>query len=298
MILSRLLRIFVFFSAMRSCPATVQPLQGQVAVAGGGTELQRWLDIGQQLLQPAPANPVRLPTPIVIILSEQVECDEVHVHASLDSAARRGCQGTEIELPTKQRDQFPIQDQIPPPSGCSDDLGRPCRKVVVTTGLHEPSLRPDRRSPTVHLCTRNGCSGLPTLADQPAAGLGLSALFFVGSAGFMFVYAVALQMGLRLGPLGSGLAIIPVARAFGEVAVEQPVVSCCGQRVVTTGAALPAVGAGHHGGDYAGRRGGQAGRPFLHPAGPAYLAPGSLAVVTTVQVLVVLTIVGRRVQAV
>lgn len=85
----------------------------------------------------------------------------------------------------------------------------------------------------------------PSVVSMPSMrrGLGLGAPFFVGFGGFMFVYAVALQDGLRLGPLGSGLAITPMAIAFLAASlISSRLVARYGQRVVPTGAALQAVG--------------------------------------------------------
>ncbi|MBB6381108.1 MFS family permease [Pseudonocardia eucalypti] len=45
-------------------------------------------------------------------------------------------------------------------------------------------------------------------------GLFIAVPFFAGFGGFMFVYALLLQNGLRLSPLGSGLALTPTAVAF------------------------------------------------------------------------------------
>jgi MFS family permease len=74
-------------------------------------------------------------------------------------------------------------------------------------------------------------------------GLLLGAPFFVGFGAFMFVYAVTLQAGLRLGPLESGLAITPMAVAFLAASlVSSRLVTRFGQRVITSGAAIQAVG--------------------------------------------------------
>ena len=56
----------------------------------------------------------------------------------------------------------------------------------------------------------------PSVLRMPSMRRGLSVAvpFFIGFGGFMFVYALTLQDGLRLGPLGSGLAVTPLAVGF------------------------------------------------------------------------------------
>jgi Major Facilitator Superfamily len=87
----------------------------------------------------------------------------------------------------------------------------------------------------------------PSVVGMPSMrrGLLLGGPFFIGFGAFMFVYAVTLQDGLRLDPLGSGLAITPMAVSFLVAClVSSRLVTRFGQRVVTTGAAVQAVGIG------------------------------------------------------
>lgn len=51
---------------------------------------------------------------------------------------------------------------------------------------------------------------------MPSMRLGLAAAvpFFTGFGGFLFVYTLTLQDGLHVGPLGSGLALAPMAAAY------------------------------------------------------------------------------------
>ncbi|GHG92120.1 MFS transporter [Streptomyces lanatus] len=76
-------------------------------------------------------------------------------------------------------------------------------------------------------------------------GLLLIVPFSIGFSGFMFVIAVALQQGAGLGPVGAGLALVPMAVAFFCVSLAGPrLVARFGTRVVTAGAAIQAVGVG------------------------------------------------------
>lgn len=56
----------------------------------------------------------------------------------------------------------------------------------------------------------------PSLLRLPSVrrGLSIGAPFFAGFGGFMFVYAVALQEGLHLSALSTGLALVPMGLAF------------------------------------------------------------------------------------
>lgn len=45
-------------------------------------------------------------------------------------------------------------------------------------------------------------------------GLAVAGPFFTGFGGFLFVYTLTLQDGLHLGPLGSGLALVPMAGSY------------------------------------------------------------------------------------
>ncbi|WP_406335742.1 MFS transporter [Streptomyces zaomyceticus] len=66
-----------------------------------------------------------------------------------------------------------------------------------------------------------------------------------GFGGFMFVIAVALQQGLGLGAIASGLALVPMAVAFFGASLAGPrLVRRWGTRVVVVGALLQALGLG------------------------------------------------------
>ncbi|MFC8243544.1 MFS transporter [Streptomyces chartreusis] len=74
-------------------------------------------------------------------------------------------------------------------------------------------------------------------------GLVMIVPFSIGFSGFMFVIAVALQQGAGLGPVGAGLALVPMAVAFFFVSLAGPrLVARYGTRVVTAGAAIQGVG--------------------------------------------------------
>ncbi|MEU8841019.1 MFS transporter [Streptomyces roseus] len=74
-------------------------------------------------------------------------------------------------------------------------------------------------------------------------GLALVVPFSIGFSGFMFVIAVVLQQGLRMGPVEAGLALVPMAVAFFGASLAGPrLVGRFGSRVVTAGAVLQAVG--------------------------------------------------------
>jgi MFS family permease len=85
----------------------------------------------------------------------------------------------------------------------------------------------------------------PSVVGMPSMrrGLLLGGPFFLGFGAFMFVYAVTLQSGLRLGPLASGLAITPMAVSFLVASlISSRMVTRYGQRVVTGGAAIQIIG--------------------------------------------------------
>ncbi|MFB7589909.1 MFS transporter [Streptomyces sp. NPDC056169] len=66
-----------------------------------------------------------------------------------------------------------------------------------------------------------------------------------GFGGFMFVIAVALQQGLGLGAVASGLALVPMAVAFFGASLAGPrLVRRWGTRVVPVGALFQALGLG------------------------------------------------------
>lgn len=74
-------------------------------------------------------------------------------------------------------------------------------------------------------------------------GLALVVPFSIGFGGFMFVIAVALQQGLRLGPAESGLSMAPMAVAFFGASLAGPrLVRRYGSRVVTAGGLIQAAG--------------------------------------------------------
>ncbi|HEY2206955.1 MAG TPA: MFS transporter [Pseudonocardia sp.] len=84
----------------------------------------------------------------------------------------------------------------------------------------------------------------PSVLRTPSMRRGLTVLvpFFAGFGGFLFVYALALQDGLHLGPLGSGLALTPAAVAFlVTTLLASRLAARFGRGVVVTGAALLAV---------------------------------------------------------
>ncbi|MDW6062914.1 MFS transporter [Streptomyces sp. FXJ1.4098] len=85
----------------------------------------------------------------------------------------------------------------------------------------------------------------PSLFALPGLRRGLLMLlpFSAGFGGFMFVIAVALQQGLRYGPVEAGLALTPMATTFFIASLMGPrLVSRYGNRVVTTGSVIQAVG--------------------------------------------------------
>ncbi|MEV6592900.1 MFS transporter [Streptomyces acidicola] len=74
-------------------------------------------------------------------------------------------------------------------------------------------------------------------------GLVMIVPFSIGFSGFMFVIAVALQQGARLGPVAAGLALSPMAVSFFLVSLAGPrLVARYGTRVVTAGGLIQAVG--------------------------------------------------------
>lgn len=74
-------------------------------------------------------------------------------------------------------------------------------------------------------------------------GLVAAVPFFAGFGGFMFVYAVTLQSGLRFGPVAAGLALTPMAVAFLTASLLAPrLVRRYGRRVVTVGAVVQIAG--------------------------------------------------------
>ncbi|MEV4424316.1 MFS transporter [Streptomyces sp. NPDC049602] len=76
-------------------------------------------------------------------------------------------------------------------------------------------------------------------------GLAVVLPLSLGFSGFMFVIAVALQQGLGLSAVASGLALVPMAVAFFAASLAGPrLIRRWGTRVVPVGAVLQAVGLG------------------------------------------------------
>ncbi|MFF7387418.1 MFS transporter [Streptomyces scabiei] len=74
-------------------------------------------------------------------------------------------------------------------------------------------------------------------------GLVMILPFSIGFSGFMFVIAVALQEGARLGPTAAGLALSPMAVVFFVLSLAGPrLVTRYGTRVVTAGGLVQGVG--------------------------------------------------------
>lgn len=74
-------------------------------------------------------------------------------------------------------------------------------------------------------------------------GLVMLAPFSVGFSGFMFVVAVALQQGLRMGPVEAGAALVPMALGYFGASLAGPrLVGRFGSRVVTAGGLVQALG--------------------------------------------------------
>ncbi|MFJ9924861.1 MULTISPECIES: MFS transporter [Streptomyces] len=74
-------------------------------------------------------------------------------------------------------------------------------------------------------------------------GLVLIVPFAVGFSGFMFVIALALQQGARLGPVPAGLALAPMAVVFLFTSLAGPrLIGRYGTRVVSAGSLVQGVG--------------------------------------------------------
>jgi MFS family permease len=85
----------------------------------------------------------------------------------------------------------------------------------------------------------------PSLVRLPGMhrGLAIAAPFFAGFGAFMFVSALALQRGAHLGPLGSGLALVPMAVSFLIASLlTARLTARYGRRVISAGALLQAAG--------------------------------------------------------
>jgi hypothetical protein len=74
-------------------------------------------------------------------------------------------------------------------------------------------------------------------------GLGVAVPFFIGFGGFMFVCALLLQDGLRMGPLDAGFALAPLAVGFFTASMlNARMVARYGRSVVVAGFVLQLVG--------------------------------------------------------
>jgi MFS family permease len=85
----------------------------------------------------------------------------------------------------------------------------------------------------------------PSVMRLPSVrnGLMVAVPFFAGFGSFMFVYAMTLQSGLGLGPLGAGAALTPMAVAYFTMSVlSSRLVARYGQKVVTVGGLILALG--------------------------------------------------------
>ncbi|MFF4155889.1 MFS transporter [Streptomyces sp. NPDC001678] len=85
----------------------------------------------------------------------------------------------------------------------------------------------------------------PSLLRVPSVRDGLAVIvpFSIGWGGFMFVLAVALQEGLRLGPLAAGAALVPMCATFLIGSLAGPrLASRHGRRLVTAGAVIQGLG--------------------------------------------------------
>jgi len=76
-------------------------------------------------------------------------------------------------------------------------------------------------------------------------GLSTAVPFFAAFGGFMMILAVALQDGLREGPLTAGLAMVPMAAGFFCTSLAGPrLLTRFGSRVIAVGSAIQALGMG------------------------------------------------------
>ncbi|MFD5463610.1 MFS transporter [Kitasatospora sp. NPDC127059] len=74
-------------------------------------------------------------------------------------------------------------------------------------------------------------------------GLGIALPYFAGFGGFMFVIAVALQQGLRLGVVAAGWALVPMAVGYFTASLSGPrLIGRWGSRVLSAGAVVQALG--------------------------------------------------------
>jgi MFS family permease len=93
---------------------------------------------------------------------------------------------------------------------------------------------------------RGGMPLLPPTLLRTASvrrGLAVAMPYFCGFGSFMFVYAVTLQDGLHFGPLGSGIALTPMAVAYFAMSlISSRMVARYGQKVVIVGSSISALG--------------------------------------------------------
>ncbi len=74
-------------------------------------------------------------------------------------------------------------------------------------------------------------------------GLGIAVPYFGTFGGFMFVLAITLQQGLRLSPVMSGLALVPLATGYFSSSLAGPrLIGRFGSRVIVAGSVLQAAG--------------------------------------------------------
>ncbi|MDH6131695.1 MFS family permease [Kitasatospora sp. MAA4] len=74
-------------------------------------------------------------------------------------------------------------------------------------------------------------------------GLGIALPYFGSFGGFMFVLAITLQQGLRLSPVMSGVALVPLATGYFSSSLAGPrLIGRFGSRVITAGSVLQALG--------------------------------------------------------
>ncbi len=85
----------------------------------------------------------------------------------------------------------------------------------------------------------------PSVMRMPSMrrGLMVGLPFFVGFSAFMFVFAVTLQKGLHLSPVGAGVATAPLSIGFFAMSlISSRLVARFGQRVVAVGLSAQLVG--------------------------------------------------------
>jgi sulfur relay (sulfurtransferase) complex TusBCD TusD component (DsrE family) len=121
---------------------------------------------------------------------------------------------------------------------CMD--ARALREDQLVTGAHRSALEERRLE-------RAGKHPIvpPSLLRLPGMrrGLLIAVPFFCGFGAFMFVVAITLQQGAHLGPLRSGVSLVPMALAFLAASlVTARLTARYGRRVLAAGALLQGVG--------------------------------------------------------